>query len=331
MASEDRLATAALEQKLLDDSQNYAFFQAWRLLRLRFSDEQEFQDNVRGRPHLGLSFTQRDIENIKRDAQGRYRIESNFFGLYGVTSPLPTFYTEDLIDEQLQGSSASRDFLDILHAALHPLLFQAWEKNRLWMAIHERQSQQSIGHLYALLGMHEAPSELRDQSSYLLRYAGIFNQHPRSALGLKQLVRAVLNEPNIEVIPCAKVRISLPADAQCRLGQSNCLLGENILLGQQMLDRRTSVDIRITPSSLQRFYQLLPGTTGYKQIERLTQLYLPSHLSCRLILRHPNSSAQPSPDSDSRGQRLGIDLWLGASNHSHDITFKLAANLPQQA
>ena len=73
-------------------------------------------------------------EQIELDADGRYRIEANFFGLYGVTSPLPTFYTEDLIDEMRQGHSAGRDFVDILHAALYPLLFRAWEKHRIWMA-----------------------------------------------------------------------------------------------------------------------------------------------------------------------------------------------------
>jgi hypothetical protein len=81
-----------------------------RLLRLRFPSEKDFVDNVRVRPRLGLGFPLRDIEGIEQDEDGRYRIEANFFGLYGVTSPLPTFYTEDLIDEQLQGHSADVTF-----------------------------------------------------------------------------------------------------------------------------------------------------------------------------------------------------------------------------
>mgnify|MGYP001574765194 FL=1 len=189
MASEDRAPTPVVIDPLLDDGGEFGFFQALRLLRLRFPSEKDFVDNVRVRPRLGLGFPLRDIEGIEQDGDGRYRIEANFFGLYGVTSPLPTFYTEDLIDEQLLGHSAGRDFLDILHASLYPLLFRAWEKHRIWIDITERRDVKSLRQLQALIGIADARPEQRDQSNDLLRYAGLFNQYPRSALGLQQLVK----------------------------------------------------------------------------------------------------------------------------------------------
>ncbi len=104
MASENWATTSAVMDPLRTDSREYAFFfRPCALLRLRFPSEKAFTDNVRIRPHLGLGFPQRDINHIERDASGRYRIEANFFGLYGVTSPLPTFYTEDLIEERITG------------------------------------------------------------------------------------------------------------------------------------------------------------------------------------------------------------------------------------
>jgi len=182
-----------------------------RLLRLRFPSEKHFVDNVRVRPRLGLGFPLRDIEGIEQDDDGRYRIEANFFGLYGVTSPLPTFYTEDLIDEQLLGHSAGRDFLDILHASLYPLLFRAWEKHRIWIDITERRDVKSLRQLQALIGIADARPEQRDQSTDLLRYAGLFNQYPRSALGLQQLVKAVLSDVTVEVVPCVETRLRIDA------------------------------------------------------------------------------------------------------------------------
>src|SRR3546814_3878702 len=120
MARKDRPLSSSRTQiePLLKEGHRYAFFQALRLLRL-YMGEQAFAQHVRVRPRLDLSFPENDIEHIARDGDTLH-ITANFFGLYGVTSPLPTFYTEDLIDERLAGASNSRAFLDILHAALYP-------------------------------------------------------------------------------------------------------------------------------------------------------------------------------------------------------------------
>ena len=325
MAREDRPSTPAVADPLLQDSRDYAFFQAWRLLRLRFPDEKAFVDNVRGRPRLGLGFPQRDIEQIDRDEDGRYRIEANFFGLYGVTSPLPTFYTEDLIEERLQGHSAGRDFLDILHAALYPLLFRAWEKHRIWMAISERRDLNSLRHLQALIGVAEAEPGLRNQSRSLLRYAGLFNQYPRSALGLQQLVRAVLDGDPVEVMPCVKTRLPIDASARCHLGRQGCTLGEDSLLGQQVLDRNGSLDIRVGPLSGLRFHLLLPGRALHRRLQQLVRLYLQTPLRCRLVLR-VQASEQRCASLGGGWQRLGLDTWLGDASAQHDVVFMLTAD-----
>jgi type VI secretion system protein ImpH len=324
MARENRSTAPALVDPLLKDSRDYAFFQAWRLLRLRFPSEQAFNDHVRGRPRLSLGFPQRDIEKIELDEDGRYHIEANFFGLYGVTSPLPTFYTEDLIDERLQGHSAGRDFIDILHAALYPLLFRAWEKHRIWMAISERRDLGSLRHLQALIGVADAAPGLRNESRGLLRYAGLFNQYPRSALGLQQLVQAVLEGDPVEVVTCVETRLPIELSARCHLGMQSCTLGEDSLLGQQVLDRSGSLDIRVGPLSALRFHLLLPGRALYQRLERLVSLYLQTPLRCRLVMRLA-ANEQCCANLGIGWQRLGLDTWLGESAAQDDVAFMLTA------
>jgi len=41
------------------------------------------------------------LGEVERDGH-RFLITATFLGLYGVSSPLPTFYTEDLMDEASQ-------------------------------------------------------------------------------------------------------------------------------------------------------------------------------------------------------------------------------------
>ncbi|KFE54512.1 type VI secretion system baseplate subunit TssG [Pseudomonas syringae] len=324
MASEDRAATPAVSDSLLDDSGDFGFFQALRLLRLRFPSDKSFAENVRVRPRLGLGFPQRDIEQIELGEDGRYRIEANFFGLYGVTSPLPTFYTEDLIDEQLQGHSAGRDFLDILHAALYPLLFRAWEKHRIWIDITERRDVKSLRQLQAFIGVADARPELRDQSLDLLQYAGLFNQHPRSALGLQQLVKAVLNDGSVEVVPCVETRLRIDRPARTYLGMQCGVLGEDSLLGREVMDRSGMLDIRLTSLSAQRFHDLLPGQALYQKLERVVVLYLQTPLHSRLVMMLAPQE-QRCASLGQGWQQLGLDTWLGDTNAQDDVVFMLTA------
>ncbi|WP_426117088.1 type VI secretion system baseplate subunit TssG [Pseudomonas sp. DSP3-2-2] len=324
MASEDRVSAPAVADPLLSQARDYAFFQALRLLRMRFSDKKAFADSVRVRPRLGLGFPQRDIENIELDEQGRYRLEANFFGLYGVTSPLPTFYTEDLIDEQQQGHSAGRDFIDILHASLYPLLFRAWEKHRVWISINERGELNSLRHLQALIGVADARPGVRDDSLELLRFAGLFNQYPRSALGLQQLMRSALDGDPVEVVPCVETRLRIDRPARTYLGMQCGVLGENSLLGREMLDRSGTLDIRVGPVSAARFNQLLPGQAMYGRLEKLGHLYMQTPLRLRLVVSLDRQE-QHGATLGNGWQSLGLDTWLGDRTVQDDVVFMLTA------
>src|SRR5690606_24804533 len=100
MASENGSEDAALKARLLKSGGRYAFFQAWRLLRLMGQAQAGSPVDIRVRPNLTLDFPGTDLNSIEQLGPNRYRLTANFLGLYGVTSPLPNFITEDLLDEQ---------------------------------------------------------------------------------------------------------------------------------------------------------------------------------------------------------------------------------------
>ncbi|MHA7163043.1 type VI secretion system baseplate subunit TssG, partial [Burkholderia pseudomallei] len=186
----------ALEPVLLGEAKHFAYFQAIRLLRRiareRRGDAAGRPDAplpIHTRPNLSLSFPDTDVERIDKADDGGYRVVANFFGLYGVSSPLPTFYTEDLIDEAFRGRHAARGFLDVLHRALYPLLFDAWLKHRLALRIVEERDEHALRPLYALAGVDARIA--RDAGLHehaLLRYVGLLSQRPRSAAGLRALL-----------------------------------------------------------------------------------------------------------------------------------------------
>lgn len=315
MASEDRsissavVATSEGADSLLAHGGDYAFFQALRLLRLRSANAREFGRRVRVRPAASLAFPDRDIEKIECRDDGRYRITTNFFGLYGVTSPLPTFYTEDLIAEHLQGNDTPRDFLDILHAALYPLLFRAWEKNRIWLAVAEQHDIVRLSQLYALVGLGSRAHNDWPVARALLRHAGNFNRFPRSALGLESLVRGLLEDLAVSVEPCVCDMAPIPDSAQCRLSTQACRLGEDTIVGSQMTERTSSLMIQIGPITGERLQHLLPDAPEHARLVDAVTLYLPTPLRCTLALHVP-----PAQRHGARlGQgwsRLGLNTWL---------------------
>lgn len=313
MAREDRPISPAVTpvggDPLLSQGHRYAFFQALRLLRLRSPDLHAFSHSVRVRPAATLSFPDRDIEQIERDETGKYRITANFFGLYGVTSPLPTFYTEDLIEEQLQGSSTARDFIDILHAALYPLLFRAWEKNRNWLAVAERRDANRLDQLYALVGMGGGAGAQRAGIRGLLPHAGNFNQFPRSALGLQSLVAGLLESLPVEVEPCVAEVVPIPVTQRCLLAEQACELGENAMLGAQIADRAGGLVVHVGPIPAHCLQDLLPGAALFERVVRAITLYLRAPLRCTLGLRVEPLQRQGARLGEGWCQ-LGYDTWL---------------------
>ncbi|MES2361582.1 MAG: type VI secretion system baseplate subunit TssG [Pseudomonadota bacterium] len=327
MAAEIGAAAAAVEKSLLAHGERFSYFQAMRLLHLFGKARGLSADSLRVRPKLGLGFPDSDIESIETRPEGGYRVTANFFGLYGVASPLPTYYTEDLFEEEREGRHATRDFLDIVHYAMYPLLFDAWRKYRLQLRVLEDGDAQVLDRLYSFVGLGDA--SVREQLPYsgdLLRYAGLLNLHPRSAMGLQTLLADAFSPAKVEIECCTLRAMPIPQDQRLRLGmQANCL-GEDTHLGSEIDDYSSSLAIRLTDLPESLFHQLLPATDGNERLKFLTRFYLidPLEIRVELELRREEARAArtlaDAPEglaaqADSKAgtknwSRLGLDTWL---------------------
>ena len=312
MAAETRTTAAAVKELLLAKGERYSYFQAVRLLRLFDRNTGLRQENLRVRPKLGLGFPENDIDSIEPLPQGGYRITANFFGLYGVASPLPTYYTEDLFEEEREGRHVTREFLDIVHYAMYPLLFDAWSKYRLQQRIVEDEDATALNHLYAFVGLDdpELRVNLLPGSAELLRYAGLLNQRPRSVLGLQTMLADAFPEAQVFIECCVLHTLTIPADQQWSLGRQGHCLGEDAYLGTQIDDYGSHIKIKLSDVPQSLFHQLLPGAAGHERLRFLTNFYLidPLNIDVEMSLRHEDARAART----GRGQwsRLGFDTWL---------------------
>ena len=325
MAGATRTPPAPLEAALLQRGHEFSFAQAMRLLRLLAPDGTNAEAGapaIRLRPELSLAFPAADVAGIERQGDG-YLVTARFLGLYGPASPLPTFYTEELIDEAREDSSTCRDLLDILSQRLFELADAGTAKYRLFFRTAEEESADDLERLFSLTGLGEA--KLRrsfPDSRRWLRYTGLLGQFPRSALGLQTIIADALAVPT-EVIPCRPRRVAVPPDQRLAVGMAGSTLGIDTVVGGELEDRTGMFRLRLGPLTRTQFAALLPGAPARRTLDLLVGLYLDAPLAWDVELVLTAGEAPAAGLGATPGTRLGWNGWLGqpAEGACASVTF----------
>jgi type VI secretion system protein ImpH len=312
----------------LQNGDAYDFFQAIRLLG-RLSTETNGSDDVlsglRVHPELSLDYPQSDITWVRqRDAVSGYEIETTFFGLYGVSSPLPGFYTEELFDDDWEEDQSARGFLDIIHYRLYPLLYQAWLKYRFHLNAIEQSNAGYWEILFSLMGLSGEFRTGTRQSGRLLKYAGIISQHPKSQMGLQTILADLIGDIPLRIEPCVSRRVKIIPRQRCYLGQQNHQLSENCVLGEHVEDRSGKFRICLGPVDQDEFNRIAGDDDLMKTIRDVISLFLikPLLFEIRLLLKP--GAEKPARIGDPGSGVLGKNTWLGNSpdNQGYHLTLE---------
>ena len=318
-ASKSSNAKPSLLLELLREGHDFSFFQSIRLLRLFSRPASEnlkprpIEELVKIRPSLSLAFPPADVSRIveNEEKEGpRFMAVANFLGLYGTSSPLPTFYTEDLMEEASEDESTARDFFDVVNGRLFQLLFKCMMKYNLFLQVAEDGSLENIERLFCLLGIGEKPlrSDI-DEPCRLLRYIGLFTQFPRSALGLRTLLSDALVKAPVNIVPCLYRRAKIPEDQRMKFGGSVGTLGVDAVVGEEIEDRMGKFRIQIGPLKGDLFPKFFPGDRLYEDMVALTRLYVLDPLEFDLEVILAAGEARPVCLGASEWSRLGWDTW----------------------
>lgn len=319
MAGSARGPSSNLKLDLLEKGHAFSFFQVMRLLpffdgpNARIKAAQSGKTgNVRIRPKLSLAFPPSDVDSIEEFGEGepRFLVTATFLGLYGPSSPLPTFYTEDLIDEASEDESVSKDFIDVINHRLFSLLFRCWVKYRQLVQVVEERNPQHLQRLFSLLGLGEKTLRRVVPDAYrLIRYIGLLTQFPRSAVGLKVLLQDALGDVCVQVISCVQRKAKIPRDQRLFLGSSGHCLGQDSYLGEEIEDRMGKFRLRIGPLNSRQFQGLLPGRGECEKLAFLTRFYVTDPLEYDAELVLAEGKTQCACLGAPEWSRLGLDTW----------------------
>lgn len=328
MATDARQQATGLTDRLVKRGDKFSFFQALRLLRLHAEQAGTNVDEaVRVRPRLGMGFPQTDIQQIEQLDVESFRVTANFLGLYGVDSPLPMFYTEDLLEEQADGYTINREFLDIFAQSIYPLFFQAWLKTRPSVRVVEYDDQRMLAILYSFVGI-DSPQEqlMRPGVGSLLRAGAHFSQQKRTAAGLQSVVQINFPEANVTVRQLQPVWVDIPTEQRCYLGQQACELGGDSHVGGQCRSLGgVTIVLDDLPAAL--FLELIHEGQEHERFRFLVDYYLIEPVPLRVDLSLRKGQAQQASLGSSAWSMLGANTWLLPSAHQEcaQVTFNVSA------
>ncbi|MGA1846956.1 type VI secretion system baseplate subunit TssG [Deferribacter abyssi] len=319
MERENREKIADLVNYILENATKFSFIQVIRLLKivvregLLEEEVKELENKVRVRPKLSLDFPGTDIAEIEKidDEHSKFLITATFLGIYGSSSPLPDFYTEDLLDEQREDKSIMRDFLDIINAPLYPILFQIWAKYQIPYKVVEEKDVETIQRLFALIGLKdENVRENLKHANLLLRYTSLITQFPRSAESLRLILKDALQLKSVDIIQCVEQTLTIDEEQRCYLGKLNNRLSENCVIGMNIRDKMGKFRIVIEVDEEAELFSLFPDGNRFLKMKELIKFFLTTHYQWDVKLLVNPKMLQTTRLGETNWNRLGWNTWL---------------------
>jgi type VI secretion system protein ImpH len=269
---------------------------------------------------LNLDYPQSDIAEIsKSEGDNQYQITTTFFGLYGVSSPLPGFYTEELLDDEWDELENRKSFLDVIHNHLYPLLYQAWLKYKFPVNTVEFESKKYWEIIFSLIGLPEAFRQDQAQYGYLLKYSGILSQRSKSMQGLQSILSDYFQDLVVTIQPCVERVVPIIDKQRCLLGLQNYQLGEDSCIGQQVADRTGKFNILLGPVNQQQFEALQSEGKSVKFIQSILAVYLNQPLEFNVIFVLEIDVLQSTQLGQSNWSALGQSTWLFAQSNTSQV------------
>lgn len=299
-----------LARRLVAEGDQFALFQAIGLLQAFHPDAPAIghqgppsREAVELGGVLDMTFPTSDLKELERSGPERFRLRTSVLGLYGVDSPLPLAYTEDLLHQE--EPAREQDFYDIFQHRLLSLLYRAWLRPRYGVRFQMGGSDRMSAWLRRLAHVDGSP-----QGQQLLGFAGLLTQEPRSAAALLAVARTSFPDVEVDIEPFLERWVDLADDQQVRLGVSDARLGESAVLGSRIRDRAGSFLLRLRTSAVETYRKYLPDGERLALLADLVRLFNTDMLDMVVELRlAPEVRTQSALGAEAT--RLGWSAWLG--------------------
>lgn len=265
-------------------------------------------DAVRFSPWPGMGFPASELKSVEysEDDAAAPKVRTTFMGVYGVDSPLPTTYLDD-ISQRREGHEALQDFLDIFSHRILTQFYRIWRKYS-YPATFERGGTDTISQsLLGLvgLGIPGTASHIATPVSRFLALLGVLRQPAKTQEGVQALVQLLAPETQARVSPyCLRpIEISQPLGFY---GEQDFLLDGNAPLGDEVMDTSSQLLIELFTDSESEAQGWKPDGQLYQDFLVMLRVYLGWRFKAKIRLTVSTALLPVMPLGEA-------PLWLGMS------------------
>ena len=244
----------------------YDFYSVLRRIERSFADRPRIGDSASQRDEfisLGqdpyMDFPASNLSRFERDGDGRFHVLVKFLGLLGPQGALPLATTEEAYSWNLMRDDAFPRFLDILNNRFLQLFFRAWSDARP-IGQHDRpDADRFVTYVGAMIGIGSEP--FRDLDSVpdaaRMMFAGLMAPAAKSASRLRGLVAGLFGVA-VEIDEFVGTRLVFEESERTRIGQRNCGLGTDLLVGGSVFSVQDKFRIRLFVETMAEYVAYLP-------------------------------------------------------------------------
>lgn len=313
MGTDNGKNSSGIMNDLIGEGYSYHVWQAvWlieQITKKSFPQRNDYlldQSGIRFRPYDKYEYPPTDIRLIKCE-ENEITFILNFLGLYGINSPLPRCYHDQVAIQtrsEGEGNVPLQNFYDMFNNRFYWLYYQSWKKYRFHLFLNEGYNPVKE-RLFSFTGAQQL-SVIPDFT--LLKFAGIFTQRARSRAGLQILLAYLFPLFAINIKEFVPRWIEL-TDAPA-VGDEEFSLGMNSYIGRTSLEYMGRICIEVANMKFTDYIEFLPGSYNAKRLAEIMNLYVNDGLEFDVKFTI-DSEAMPLSSLGDEGIRLGISSWLG--------------------
>lgn len=309
-----------LDDKGRDQTARFNFYRFCQLLeqttdsRLGTGRTPE-SDPVRFRPNPHLGFPAGELKRMETNADNpdaAPTVRTNFFGLYGVDSPLPTSIIDD-INQGREGADAMAAFLDIFNHRLMSQFYRIWRKYS-YPATFEPGGMDTVSQsLMALTGIAHSGDQ---PSSRLLAILKPLLHTTHTAEGIAAVISS--QAPNTKIEVFAHHPVTMPVAKRARLSlRGGMTLDQNPILGYETHVADYCSRIELSTDDPLEAKGWMPDGQLRQDVMALLRTYLGCDYDLRFWLTLP-TRLLPVPRLGDMGLYCGYNIMLGLREDNPD-------------
>ncbi|TFH02789.1 MAG: type VI secretion system baseplate subunit TssG [Calditrichales bacterium] len=308
---------ADLEKHFGEYSVFYAIFLCEMLLDQKNPqrDSEKFdQAGISFRPFEDYIYPPSDIRDFSFN-NDQMKFVLNFLGLYGINSPLPRCYHEQVaIQQEVHGSGdiPLQNFLDIFNDRFYWLYYQGWKKYRYYLQLSMNPANATMQRLFAFIGLPPGSdwSRLNLPPFKLMQLSGVLSNRVRNKKSLVIFLNSFFPSLKIEIQEFVPTMVPLSDLPQLGSKRNQAKLGKNSVIGCSIRDCSRRIALTIGPIAFADYLEFCSGGSQLNLLNQLMRLYLNDFLEYDLNFVIYTGDIPDFICGDPQ-LKLGRNIWLG--------------------